>query len=247
MKSLSPVLFVFVVAALGLSACGPSTVVANAAPPQRLLNVTGSGTVYLKPDVAYINIGVHTELATAADAVAENNAQTQKVMDALEKSGVESADIRTAYFSIYPSVQYDPQTNARTGTYYVVDNSVYVTVRGIDTDIDRLGNLLDATLSAGANSVNSIQFDVEDKSAATKEARDSAVQDAESQAKELAAAAGLTLGNLQRIDFYSTVPPEVFGAYGKGGGGGAMEGAAVPIQSGQLTITATVSVSYEVK
>jgi uncharacterized protein YggE len=119
-------------------------------------------------------------------------------------------------------------------------------VRGIDKDIDKLGNLLDATLSAGANSVNSIQFDVEDKSAAMKEARDAAVRDAETQAEELAATAGLRLGDLQRIDFYSTVPPELFAGYGKGGGGGA-EAAAVPIQSGQLTITATVSVSYEVQ
>jgi hypothetical protein len=235
-----PVLAILI-ASLTLSACGPTTVVANALPPQRLLNVTGSGSVYLQPDVAYINIGVHTELATAADAVAENSDQTQKVIDALKSFGVKDIDIRTAYFSIYPSVQYDPQTNERLGTYYVVDNSVYVTVR----EIEKLGDLLDATLLAGANSVNSIQFDAEDKSEAIKEARDAAVKDAEQQAQELAAAAGISLGSLQRIDFFSTVPPEVFGGYGKGGGGA--EAAAVPIQTGQLTIAATVSVSYEVK
>jgi len=235
-----PVLAILI-ASLTLSACGPTTVVANALPPQRLLNVTGSGSVYLQPDVAYINIGVHTELATAADAVAENSDQTQKVIDALKSFGVKDIDIRTAYFSIYPSVQYDSQTNERLGTYYVVDNSVYVTVR----EIEKLGDLLDATLSAGANSVNSIQFDAEDKSEAIKEARDAAVKDAEQQAQELAAAAGISLGSLQRIDFFSTVPPEVFGGYGKGGGGA--EAAAVPIQTGQLTIAATVSVSYEVK
>jgi uncharacterized protein YggE len=229
------------IAALSLNACAPTTVVANPQPAQRLLNVTGSGSVYLKPDVAYINIGVHTELATAAEAVAENSDQTAQVIDALKKFGVKDADIRTAYFSIDPSVQYNPQTNVRTGIMYVVDNSVYVTVR----DIEKLGDLLDATLSAGANSVNSIQFDVEDKSAAMKEARDAAVKDAETQAKELAAAAGLTLGSLQRIDYYSTVPTEVFPGYGKGGGGA--EASAVPIQTGQLTVTATVSVSYEVK
>ncbi len=242
MKRMSLLVVGLMLAALVLSACAPSTVVANAAPPQRLLNVTGTGTVYLQPDVAYINIGVHTELATAAEAVADNNLQTQQVIDALKTFGLKETDIRTAYFSIYPSVQYDPQTNERRGTTYVVDNSVYVTVR----DIDKLGDLLDATLSAGANSVNSIQFDVEDKSAATKEARDAAVKDAAQQANELASAAGIKLGELQRIDFYSSVPPQVFSAYGKGGGGGA-EAASVPIQTGQLTITATVSVSYEIK
>jgi uncharacterized protein YggE len=107
----------------------------------------------------------------------------------------------------------------------VVDNTVYVTVR----EIEKLGDLLDDTLSAGANSVNSIQFDVEDKSAAMKR-RDAAVTDAETQAKELATAAGLTLGSLQRIDFYSTAPTAIFPGYGKGGGGGA-EAAAVPSNS----------------
>ena len=242
MKHRSFLILATLVAALTLGACAPSTVVANSVPPQRLINVTGTGTVYLKPDVAYINIGVHTELATAAEAVADNNLQTQKVIAALKTFGLKEADIRTAYFSIYPSVQYDPQTSERRGTTYVVDNSVYVTVR----DIEKLGDLLDATLSAGANSVNSIQFDVEDKSDATKEARDAAVKDAKQQAEELAGAAGIKLGDLQRIDYYSSVPPQVFSSYGKGGGGGA-EAASVPIQTGQLTITATVSVSYEIK
>ena len=242
MKRTSLLILAVLIASLSLSACGPSTVVANAVPPQRLLNVTGSGTVYLTPDVAYLNIGVHTELPTASEAVAQNNEQTSKVIAALKGFGLKEADIRTAYFSIYPSTQYNPQTNERTGTLYVVDNTVYVTVR----DIKKLGDLLDETLSAGANSVNSIQFDVEDKSAAMKEARDAAVTDAETQAKELATAAGLTLGSLQRIDFYSTAPTAIFPGYGKGGGGGA-EAAAVPIQTGQLTVTATVSVSYEVK
>lgn len=242
MRRTALLILAVLIGSLALSACGPSTVVANAVPPQRLLNVTGTGTVYLQPDVAYITIGVHTELPTAAEAVADNNTQTQQVIDALKTFGLKAADIRTAYFSIYPSVQYDPQTSERRGTTYVVDNSVYVTVR----DIEKLGDLLDATLSAGANSVNSIQFDVEDKAQATKEARDAAVKDAQVQAKELADAAGLALGGLQRIDYYSSTPPQVFSGYGKGGGGGA-EAAAVPIQTGQLSITATVSISYEVK
>jgi uncharacterized protein len=242
MKRTSILVFALLLASLTMGACTPTTVVANPAPAQRLLNVTGTGVVYLKPDVAYITIGVHTELPTAAEAVAENNLQTQQVIKALQTFGLKETDIRTAYFSIYPSVQYDPQTGERTGTTYVVDNSVYVTVR----DIDKLGDLLDATLSAGANSVNSIQFDVEDKTAATKEARDAAVKDAEQQAQELADAAGVTLGELQRVDFYSTVPPQVFSSYGKGGGGAA-EASSVPIQTGQLSITATVSESYEIK
>ena len=242
MKRHSTILFAVLFGALLMSACGPASIVANPAAPQRLLSVTGSGTVTLTPDVAYLNIGVHTEMPTASAAVAANNTQTQRVIDAIQKSGVEAKDIRTTNFSIYPNVQYDPQTSQKLGTTYVVDNSVYVTSH----EISKLGDLLDATVSAGANSVNSIQFDVADKTAATKQARDAAVKDARTQAEELAAAAGLSLGNVHSVDFYNTVPGPVISAYGKGGGGGGAE-AAVPIQSGQLTLTVTVNMSYEIK
>jgi uncharacterized protein YggE len=235
-------LIVPLVAGVALAACGPATIVANPAPPQRVLNVTGSGTVNMTPDVAYISIGVHTDMPTASQAVSANSTQTQQVIDALTKLGVDPKDIRTTNFSIYPNAQYDPQTNQKLRTTYVVDNSVYVTVH----QIAKLGDLLDATVAAGANSVNSIQFDLADKTAAIKQARDAAVKDARAQAEELAAAAGVSLGEIQSVDFYNNIPAPVTTAYGKGGGGGAAE-ASVPIQSGQLTLTVTVNMSYMLK
>jgi uncharacterized protein YggE len=230
------------VLSIALTACGPTTIVANPAPPQRALNVTGTGTINLTPDVAYINIGVHTEMDTAADAVSANNNQTQQVITALTKAGVASKDIRTSNFSIYPNAQYDPQTNQKVKTTYVVDNTVNVTVH----DIAKLGDMLDATVKAGANSINSIQFDLADKTEAIKQARDEAVKDARTQAGELAAAAGITLGEVQSVSFYDSIPTPTTTLYGKGGGGGA-EAAAVPIQSGQMTLTVTVNMTYEIK
>ncbi len=193
---------VMLVAIIGLTACGPATIVANPAPPQRMLIVNGTGTVTLTPDIAYINIGVHTESPTAADAVASNNTQTQQVVTALKNAGVDAKDIRTSNFSIYPNTQFDPQTNQKLGTTYVVDNTVYVTVHKLDT----LGDLLDASVKAGANSVNSIQFDLADKSAALKQARDAAVKDAKTQAQEMAASAGVTLGAVQNVSFVNSTP-----------------------------------------
>ena len=159
-------------AAVALSACGATTVVSSPALPQRTLNVTGTGLVYLTPDVAYINIGVNTEKPTASEAVSANNSQTQQVVNALENSGVDAKDIRTTNFSIYPNTQYDQQTGKLGSTTYVVDNTVYVTVH----QLNKLGDLLDATVQAGANNVNSIQFDVADKSTAIKQARRSGCQ-----------------------------------------------------------------------
>jgi len=232
---------VFVLALL-VSACGPTTVNQAAPIPQRTLSVTGTGTAYLTPDIAYIYLGVHTEKQTASEAVAENTTQTQAVIKALTDFGIDAKDIRTTNFSIYPIDKYDPQTNLPTGQKtYSVDNTVYVTVR----DISKLGDLLDTIVQAGANTVNSIQFDVAKKDDALKGARADAVKDATAKAQELADVSGVKLGDLQSVSFFDSQPIPF--ADGKGGGGGAVEAAAVPIQTGQLTFTVTVSMTYEIK
>ena len=172
----------------------------------------------------------------------ENNAQTQKMIQALKDFGIDAKDIRTTNFSIWPQDKYDPLTGTPTGEkVYVVDNTVYVTIR----DLDKLGELLDTVIAAGANTVNSIQFDVADKDEALKQARADAVKDAKEKAQELADAAGVKLGDVQTIGFYDSVPYPVY--EGKGGGGGVAAAAAVPIQPGQLTFTVTVNVTYEIK
>ncbi len=225
---------------LVLSACGPTTINQAAQPVIRTLNVNGVGSIDLTPDIAYIYIGVHDESPTASDAVNANKAHTTSVINAIKKAGVDAKDIRTTNFSIYPSQQYGPDGTV-TGTIYMVDNSVYVTVR----DLDILGSLLDDAISAGANNVNSIQFDVADKTAAIKDARAKAVADAKSQAQEMADAAGITLGDIQNLSFYENSPVPMLS--GKGGGGAMSADASVPIQPGQLTISVNVSITYSIK
>ncbi len=231
--------FVFVILALtlALSACAPAAAGSTSA---RSLSVNGIGQVYLTPDIAYIYIGVHTESDTASNAVSSNSEKTAAVKATLLKAGVEEKDIATINFSIYPSQQYSPEGQI-SGTVYMVDNTVYVTVR----DLKNLGNLLDSVVAAGANSINSIQFDAADKTAAVKEAREKAVEDAKKQAQELADVAGVKLGEIQTISFYDNSPYPSPIMYGGKGGGGAES--AVPITPGQLNISVSVSVSYELK
>lgn len=228
--------------ALVVSACGPTTINQAAQPPLRSVSVSGAGTANLVPDIAYIYVGVHTEKISASEAVAENNAQTQKMIQSLRDFGIDAKDIRTTNFSIYPFDKYDPLTGTSTGEkYYSVDNTVYVTVR----DLDKLGELLDTVIAAGANTVNSVQFDVANKDEALKQARADAVKDAMAKAQELADAAGVSIGEIQTISFQDSVYYPVMD--GRGGGGAASEAAAVPIQPGQLTFTVTVNVTYSIK
>lgn len=210
--------------------------------PQRVLSVNGNGKVYLTPDIAYINIGVHAEGSAAAETVADNNSKTSKVVDAIKQFGVDAKDIQTINFSIYPQQVFDPQGRPTGEIKYSVDNTVYVTVR----DIQKIGDLLDIVVKSGANTISGIQFDVADKSKAISDARKAAVADARATAEELAAAAGVTLGDVQTISVYSSGSPvPMYEA--KSAAPMAAADSSVPVSPGQLLISVDVSIVYEIR
>ena len=234
-------LFLAVILVLGivLTACGPSTITVQPQPVQRTVTVTGSGKVTLTPDIAYISIGVQTQDASAAVATTENNTKAQAIITAIKGFAVADKDIQTTDFNIYPQQQYDEHGNI-TGITYVVNNTVYVTIR----DLTKLGDLLDATVRAGANNINSIQFDVADKSEALSQARLAAVADAHKQAEELTTASGASLGEVQTISYYDTsAPSDVSFAKTEG----LVTLPSVPVQAGSMQITTTVTIVYGLK
>ena len=217
---------------------------ANDEPKQvyRTLTVSGSGKAYLTPDIAYINIGVHTEGANAADTVADNNTQTSKIIAALKGFGIADKDLQTVNFSIYPQPQYDLEGKPTGEIKYMVDNTVYVTMR----DLGKVGDLLDTAVKAGANNIYGIQFDVADKSKALSEARKAAVANARAVAEELAAAAGVSLGAVQTINVYGgSAPIPVYQA--KMAEVSMAADSSVPVQPGEMVITVEVNVVYEIQ
>jgi uncharacterized protein len=244
---------VLLLASIVLSACAGVVKAADNAsasalqatePSLRTLSVNGSARVMLTPDIAYIYIGVHSEDEDAAQAVAENSESTQEVIDALIAAGIAERDIQTTNFSVYPRQDFGPTGEPLDTMSFIVENSVYVTLR----DIEQIGELLNVAVSAGANSISGISFDVEDKSAALSDARGRAIADARAQAEELAEAASVSLGAIHSISTYSSMLPQPF--YGYGLGGAAMERAValdVPISPGQMTITMEVNVVYEIQ
>jgi uncharacterized protein YggE len=228
------------IAAVALSACSASVQLGQTQP--RTISVNGNAQVILAPDVAYISIGVHSEAKTATEAVASNNTQTQAVIDAIKAQGVDAKDIQTTNFSVYQQQKTSP-TGESLGTFFMADNTVYVTIH----DITKIGDILDAAISAGANNIYGITFDVQNKEAALATGRDQAMADAQAQAEQLAKAAGSSLGDVQNISYYSSAPSPIYydnkvaAPAGVGGGG------SVPISTGQLTLTVSVSVVYGLK
>ncbi len=241
MNKKSIILIVGMALLLGLSACGPAVQGnTNGQVPQ--VSVTGSGIVYVIPDIAYINVGVRSQGDTVAQAMDSNNEQAKAIKDTLAAQGVDEMDIQTSSFNVYPQSDYDYQ-GAVTRTYFSVENNVYVTVR----DLETLGTILDAVADSGANTIYGITFDVVDKSEAQSSARQLAVESAKAQAQELAATAGVELGDLMMItSSYSY--PATYSNYGVGGGGaGYAYYASVPIASGQIQVSADVTLAYAIK
>ena len=125
-------------------------------------------------------------------------------------------------------------------TGYQVNNQVNVTVR----ELDKLGDILDQVVAAGANSIYGITFMATDVEDAASQARASAVANAKAKAEELAAAAGASLGRIVSIsESYSpSVMPEMYA-----GGGAGMDSAksSVPFQSGGTLVQVDVSITWE--
>ncbi|HWS23685.1 MAG TPA: SIMPL domain-containing protein [Anaerolineales bacterium] len=247
MKQIFKVIPLLIVAAIALTACGTTVLpeqmaIGNVQTEQsaKTIRVSAGGSVNAAPDVAYIYIGIHTENENAATAVSENNTKVQKLMETLKTAGVAEVDMQTSNFSIWQNQQYN-YDGSSSGSVYMVDNTVYVTVRNLDS----LGDTLNSAVQAGANNINSIQFGLADNSTKTSEARSLAVVNATKIAQELAAASGVELGEIESISYYSNEYPVTF--YGAGGMGGGGAESSVPITTGQISVQATVEITFRIK
>jgi uncharacterized protein YggE len=227
---------------LALSACAPAPQSGSSeVMDKRTLSVNGTGTVTLSPDLARISIGVQNEDEDAAQAVSANNALTQKVIDAIKTMGVSDKDITTINFSIWPRQDYNEQGQV-TKTVYNVQNTVYVTVRELET----MGEILNEAVKAGANNIYGIQFDVEDRESTYAQALEAAMGNARTRAEVLAEAAEVEVGEVQYIstNVYGGGVEVPYIEKGLGYGGAAAD---VPISAGEMTITVEVSVVYEIR
>jgi uncharacterized protein YggE len=211
---------------------------------QRSIMVTGQGEASARPDIATINAGVQTRAASAIEAASRNQAAVEKVMAALEDQGIAEKDIQTSNYSIWPEQRRQPRGDDEVVIDgFRVSNSVAVRVR----DLDRLGELLAAVTNAGANSINGINFAVEDTAALEARAREAAMQDARRRAESLAELAGVELGDVQQIamtaggGYPRPIPMARMEAM-------AMDAAPAPsIAPGESSMTVNVQVTYAIR
>jgi uncharacterized protein YggE len=206
-------------------------------PSERNLSVTGTGSAFLTPDIVVVTLGVQTQGANVGDTVAANNDAADLVIHAVTSLGVAPEDVQTTYFSVSTQPKYDEFGNPTNEVTYWVDNTVTVTLR----DISKLGSLLQTALASGANSVQGVNYTVDNPEAALSGARSDAMADARRQAEQLAAGSGLTLGDVISVS-ESTNGMPLFSAPSAGKGGAAA--GSVPTVPGTLEYQVQIFVTF---
>ena len=206
-------------------------------PAPRTLSMNGHGEMRAAPDMATVTAGVTTSAPTAAAALAANSSRMKSVFAALKKLGVADKNIQTTGFNVSPQYTNGDNNNPRRLTGYQVSNDVSVRLE----DVARVGAAVDALVAAGANQMNGISFDIAAPAPLLEKARGQAIADARARAETYAKAAGVSLGAILSISEAGGVePPRPMYRMM------AMAQASTPVAAGQQSVTADVSVVWEI-
>jgi uncharacterized protein YggE len=197
-----------------LLACTAAPVaLAQAAPPAAesmfratTLNLAAYGETRIAPDMATISLGVMTEGKTAQAAMQANAARMTQVVDTLRRAGIAAKDIQTSGLNLNPQYVYEQNMPPKLSGYQA-SNQVTIMVH----DLARLGQVVDATVGAGANQVNGISFGLDDPTAAENAAREAAVKALSAKAELYARATGHRISRLVTLSegaaSYPVPPP----------------------------------------
>lgn len=206
----------------------------------RIISMPGHGQVKAAPDQVQITAGVSTSAPTAAQALTANTTRMRGVFDALRKLGVPEKNIQTVNFSVSPQYTGGNNNERPKLTGYQVSNDVSVLLE----DVAKLGTALDALVTSGANQMNGINFSIRDTTAMLAKARADAIADARTRAETYAKAAGIALGPIQSISEGTTVEPPrpMYRVMNM-----AAAERSVPVAAGEESVSANVSVVWEIR
>ncbi len=215
----------------------------SAQEPARLeipqIMISAQGEVQVTPDRARISLGVDTEGKTAQEASQANAALQTKVLAALRAAGIPSASIRTSGYNVAPIQEYIPETRKWRIDGYRVNNMVVVTVE----PVAKAGEIIDIALSAGANRVAGLSFEIKDATAAREQAMTQAVERAKREADIVARAAGGSILRMLEISVNSYEAPQPRPMYEMA----AMRSdvSSTPVSEGTQPVTVSVTTRWQ--
>jgi uncharacterized protein len=206
---------------------------------KRTISVVGIGRAVTVPDMADVRLGVAVTRPTVADARSAAAEVATRIRDALTALGVERSDIRTSSLVVQP--EYDYRDGVQQLRGQSVTHQYVVVVR----DLERLGQIVDAGLAAGATTLDGVGFRTADPAPAQAAARAAAFADARGRAEGLAGEAGVALGPVVAIaEVEPAGIPRPLGL-----GKVALlraEAAPTPVEAGEGEVVAQLSVVFDI-
>jgi len=197
---------------------------------------SGDGVVQAVPDRAWMSVTAESRAASPRDAQRKNAEAMKPVQDRLRAAGISEDAIKTTVYDLQPD--WDYSNNRRVLRGYVARNSIEVRI----DNIDRVGELVDMVVAAGATGVDNIRFDLKDRERVEREALRLAVADARARASAAAAGAGLSVDRVLRIDEQGVSSPPPRPLFRE-----AAAQAAPPIEAGQMEVRAHVTLTSLLK
>lgn len=243
MKSLfrAAAISALILAGSATAASAQSVSASDAAFRATTLNLSAYGETRTAPDKATISLGVQSQAVTAVEAIRQNAERMTRVIETLKKSGIAAKDIQTSGLNLNPQYAYKEGEAPRL-TGYQASNTVTVTVH----DLSRVGQAVDATVNAGADTVGGVSFGLEDSTTAENEARLKAVSALQAKADLYAKATGYRVARLVSLNEGSSyaapppAPPMPMAAMAR-----SEAAYKTQVEPGEMNVRVDVSATYE--
>jgi uncharacterized protein YggE len=199
-----------------------------------LVVVNGEGVVRLPPDRAFVVIAAESRAKNPSEAQRANAKAMTTVQERLKQMGISPPSIRTVGYDLQP--EFDYANGRQTLRGYVARNAIEVTIN----DLDRVGDVIDASGSSGATAIQSVRFDLKSREALERDALKLAVADARARAEAAAAGAGQRIDQIWRIEESRGViqPPQPLRMREE-----ALAVASTPIVAGDVEVRARVTLT----
>ena len=220
----------------------PSVAAAQTGTPDVPVIVTsGHAEVKRAADRAWVGINAESRAKDPKEAQRLNTDAMTAVQQKLKSLNLGADAIRTTAFELRPEFDYNNGRQTLRG--YVARNSIEVRV----DDVNRVGEVLTAAVGSGATSVGGLRFDIKDRDAAEQEALRLAVSNARARAEAAAAGAGMKVERVLRIEDQRVSVPEPRPVMAMRMTAQSEQAADVPVTAGDITITATVSLTVQIR
>ncbi len=170
----------------------------------RTIRVTGKGQFKVHPDLTVIIMDLEGVYPNYDETLRRSSEDTEKLKDVLAGFGFERTELKTLTFDIdteyegYEEWHGSRKEYKRRMTGYKFTHRLKVEFAN---DNERLGKILYALANCSVRPEIKISYTVKDQEAVKNELLGKAVSDAREKAGVLAKAAGITLRDIQNIDY----------------------------------------------